>query len=284
MAFHIADDGCRIHVRLDGPRLGSAGLPLVLIPGLGGEGAFWQGVADRLAPHHSLIRIDHRGAGQSERPDPGPQDGAATGTATGGVYTIPRIARDVLGVLDDLGLTRAHVIGHSTGGMIGQTLATKAPERLAGLVVSASWDRVDLRFRLIFEARLALLEQAGPVAYHKLTQALGYDPDWIEAHAPALAAELAAAPARLEPLAVQAARIRMLLDHDVHDRLGAIRSPTLVMGGLDDALIPYAYSRRLARAIPGARLVEMRGGHFYPRAHPDRFATEVSVFLQGLNP
>lgn len=272
MGFHLADDGCRIHVRLDGPNLGAAGLPLVLIPGLGGDGGFWQGVVDRLAPTRSLIRIDHRGAGQSDRPDPD----------TGEDYTIPRIARDVLGVLDDLDLPRAPVIGHSTGGMIGQTLAATAPDRLAGLVISASWDRIDLRFRLIFEARLALLEQVGPVAYHKLTQALGYDPDWIEAHAAELETELAAAPARLEPLTVQAARIRMLLSHDVHDLLGQIRTPTLVMGGMDDALIPYAYSERLAQAIPGAALVQMSGGHFYPKAYPDRFATEVAAFLQGV--
>lgn len=270
MALHVADDGCRIHIRLDGPELGSAGTPCVLIPGLGGEGGFWQGMADILGARHSLIRIDHRGAGQSDRPEGG--------------YSIPRIARDVLGIMDDLGVARAHVIGHSTGGMIGQTMAVTAPDRLGSLVLSGTWDRVDLRFRRIFEARLALLEQAGPVAYHKLTQALGYDPDWIEAHADMLNTELEAAPARMQPISIQAARIRMLMEHDVSDRLAQIATPTLVVGGIDDALIPFAYSERLATAIPGARLAQMTGGHFYPKAYPAPFAAQVLAFLTEVSP
>ncbi len=54
--------------------------------------------------------------------------------------------------------------------MIAQTLAVEAPERVAGLVLSGTWERVDTRFTRLFQARLALLEQAGPIAYHKLTQ------------------------------------------------------------------------------------------------------------------
>ncbi|SFY40116.1 Serine aminopeptidase, S33 [Paracoccus pantotrophus] len=264
MPVHVADDGCRIHYQLDGN-----GPPCLLIPGLGGEAGFWQGVASTIENDYHLIRIDHRGAGDSDRP-------------TGG-YSIPRIMRDVLGVLDDLHIRRAHVVGHSTGGMIAQTLAVEAPERVAGLVLSGTWERVDTRFTRLFQARLALLEQAGPVAYHKLTQALGYDAGWIEANRAALDAELKQADTRLQPIAVQAARIRMLMEHDVFDRLGRITAPTLVIGGSDDALIPFASSERLAAAISGARLASLPGGHFFPKAYPAPYAALLADFLKEID-
>ena len=263
MPFHTADDGCRIHYQQTGN-----GAPCVLIPGLGGEAGFWAGVVDALGGDYRLIRIDHRGAGFSDRPASG--------------YSIPRIMRDVLGVLDDLGIRRSHVVGHSTGGMIAQTMAVEAPERIAGLVLSGTWERVDTRFTRLFQARLALLEQAGPVAYHKLTQALGYDAVWIEANRAALDAELEQAEARLQPIPVQAARIRMLMDHDVFDRLGRIAAPTLVIGGTDDALIPHASSQRLAAAIPGARLASLAGGHFFPKAYPAPYAALLAGFLKEI--
>lgn len=262
MVFHVADDGCRIFWQRTGE-----GVPCVLIPGLGGEGAFWQGVVDRLGTGLSLIRIDHRGAGASDRPAEG--------------YSLPRIARDVLGVLDDIGIERAHVVGHSTGGMIAQILAVTAPERVRSLVLSGTWGRVDLRFRRLFEARLALLEKAGPEAYHKLTQALGYDAGWMEAHQGLLDDEIANAGARLRDPAIQIARIRMLLEHDVHQHLHRVAAPTLVIGAVDDALIPYQSSEALAEKIDGARLVALSGGHFFPKAYPEAYAAEVARFLEG---
>lgn len=265
MPLHYADDGCRIHYEVTG-----SGASCLMIPGLGGEGAFWAGVVERIGAGRRIIRIDHRGAGGSDRPR----------VDDGGGYSIPRILADVIGVLDALGIGRLDVVGHSTGGMIAQTLAVTAPERVGRLVLSGAWERVDLRFRRMFEARLALLEAAGPVAYHKLTQALGYDAAWMEAHRDRLDAELETAEARLRPLEVQAARIRMLMAHDVFDRLGEIAAPTLVIGATDDALIPFASSERLAARIPGARLAALAGGHFFPRAYPEPYAALLADFLK----
>lgn len=261
MPFHVADDGCRVHYQQTG-----SGTPCLLIPGLGGEAGFWDGILPAVENDYHLIRIDHRGAGASDRPDAG--------------YSIPRIMRDVLGVLDDLEIQCSHVVGHSTGGMIAQTLAVEAPERVASLVLSGTWERVDARFTRLFQARLALLERVGPVTYHKLTQALGYDANWIEAHWDLLDAELETATDRLRPIPVQAARIRMLMEHDVYAHLGQITAPTLVIGAHDDALIPFASSERLAAAIPGARLAQLSGGHFFPKAYPAPYAALLASFLQ----
>src|SRR6202012_3807743 len=119
-----------------------AGAPVVLIPGLGGDGRFWDGVVKELQGRFRLIVIDHRGAGRSDRP-PGP-------------YAIDRIAADVIEILDAEGCTQADLVGHSTGGAVVQAIALDAPARARRLLISASWCRPDARFRALFGARLAL--------------------------------------------------------------------------------------------------------------------------------
>lgn len=238
---------------------------MCLIPGLGGGGRFWSGVVERL---HRVAAIcpDHRGAGESDRPE--------------GPYSIPLLARDVLALLDHLGHEHVTLVGHSTGGMIAQTIATMAPKRVSRLVLSGTWERPDQRFRRLFTARMMLLRDSGPEAYHRLTQALGYDNDWLDANLVAMETELALAAARLAPTSVQLARMQMLLVHDCFDALPQIPCPTLVLGARDDALIPFAHAERLAARIPNARLTELRGGHFYPRAYPAEFAAALTQFLE----
>ncbi len=265
MPFYQAPDGTKIHY-LD---IGSGDQTLVLIPGLGGDGKFWKGVSVGLEDDYRIIVVDHRGAGLSDRPT--------------GDYSIPQIGNDVLGILDDAGVNSATFIGHSTGGMITQYLASHFSERVEKLVLSGTWEKRDIRFRRMFEARIALLESAGAVAYHKLTQALGYDTCWMEANANALDDELAVAEERLAPLDVQSARIQMLLDFDCFEKLGDIDAKTLVIGAEDDALIPFTNTQNLASLIKRSRLIRMKGGHFYPRAYPDDFSAVVSAFLKETN-
>lgn len=262
MPIHVAEDGTRIHYRVTG-----SGQPVVLIPGLGGDGAFWSAVAEHLGSNWSVISVDHRGAGQSDRLE--------------APYSIPGIAADVLGVMAQEGAHSAAVVGHSTGGMIAQAIAVTTPERIERLVLSGTWERRTFRFRRMFEARIALLRHAGPRDYHRLTQALGYDDAWLESHAAEMEAELDMAETRLAPLGVQIARMQMLLEYDCHEALGRIACPTLVVAARDDALIPLAHARRLAELIPGAGFAELAGGHFFPRAYPTRFVKVVEPFLQG---
>ncbi|ADH88892.1 alpha/beta hydrolase fold protein [Ancylobacter novellus DSM 506] len=262
MPLMTASDGCRVHYEVRGQ-----GEPVVLIPGLGGDGRFWEPVADRLEGQFRLLLVDHRGAGRSDRPD--------------SPYTIEAIAGDVLAIVDAEGCSRAHLVGHSTGGTVVQTLAPDAPARIGSVVVSGSWPSPDARFRTLFRARLALLEAGRADIYQAFTHVLGYDADWIAAHEEELEAATGRANETLAPLAVTAARIRMLLAYDRAADLGRIEAPALVVGGRDDAMIPFEQSERIARSIPGAKLVELDGGHFYPRTSADLFARHVGEFLCG---
>lgn len=260
MATLHASDDCRVHYETTGE-----GAPLVLIPGLGGDGRFWAGVAPLLADRFRLIVVDHRGAGRSDRP--------------AGPYSIDRIARDVVEILDAEAIARADLVGHSTGGTVVQTLALDAPDRVGRIVISGSWPAPDARFRLLFEARLALLEKDQPEIYQVFTHVLGYTADWLAAHEGELAAAVEAAPVTLAPLEVTAARIRMLLDFDRSADLGRIAAPALVIGAREDEMVPFYHTEQLARLIPAARLEAVPGAHFFPRTEPAAFAALVRGLL-----
>jgi len=260
MSIVEADDGCRLFYDAKG-----RGTPLVLIPGLGGDGRFWAGVEQHLKELFRLITVDHRGAGRSDRPE--------------GAYSIDRIAKDVVCILDAEGVDAAHMVGHSTGGTVVQALALDAPKRAKSLTISGSWARPDARFRALFSARFELMKKGEVEAYQNLTHVLGYPPQWIAANENALAAAVASAAASLAPFAVTASRIRMLLDFDRSAELETITQPVLLIGARDDTMIPFDRTEELACLIPHATVSEITGGHFYPRVDPQAFAHRVAEFV-----
>ena len=115
---HLSTDETDLHYKTAGK-----GAPLLLIAGLASDQASWGPVAPLLSKEFALIMPDNRGAGQ---------------TKTQGPVSIEAMARDYIALLDHLGLERAHVLGHSMGGVIAMTLAVMAPERVDKLVLAAS--------------------------------------------------------------------------------------------------------------------------------------------------
>jgi 3-oxoadipate enol-lactonase len=94
--------------------------PLVLLHALGENATSWDAVAERLAPHFSLLTLDLRGHGVSDWP---------------GTYSHELIRDDVVGVLDALGLRDVVLVGHSLGGVVALLVAMQRPDRVARLVV-----------------------------------------------------------------------------------------------------------------------------------------------------
>lgn len=264
MPFLIAADGCRIHYET----FGDSGPRVVLIPGLGGDGRFWSGVVRLLEHDHRLIVTDHRGAGRSERPE--------------GCYSIPTIAGDVARLLAQSG-GPAHVVGHSTGGAVAQVMALDHAELGLSYTISSSWARPDARFRALFAARAELLDAGLTETYQRLTHIFGHTPAYIEKHAVEFEAAVAAAPQALAPLAVTAARVRMLLEHDRLDELARLAAPVAVIAAEADMLIPAAMSRTISDAIPGSRYVAVAGAHFHPLADPDGFAAIIRNFIADID-
>ena len=260
MATLKAVDGCTLYYERSG-----SGPPVVLIPGLGGDGRFWGGVVAVLKDRFDLLVVDHRGAGRSDRPP--------------GRYSIDGIAHDVLAVMDHEGIASAHLVGHSTGGAIVQTIALDAPDRARALVISGSWDRSDARFRATFGARAAMLDAGLAGAYQQLTHVFGYDAGYLDTHVADLDKAVAAAPNSLAPLDVTAARVRMLLDFDRSADLARLTQPALIIGARDDILVPIHHARRLKALLPHAEYAEFAGAHFHPRSDPAPFAERVGRFL-----
>lgn len=236
-----------------------SGPPLVLVPGLGGVGAFWARHLPALTPHFTVVMYDHRGCGRSSHDRRTP-------------YSIEQMAADVLALMDHLKLDRVHYIGHSTGGAIGQVLALDHPQRIDRLFLSATWSHGDAYFRQLFECRLTLLEKAGVEAYNRLGALFFYSPDYFRTHAATLEATQAASTIPATPAEITASRIRALLAYDRAASLPRIRHRTLVACARDDVVTPAYFSQEIAAAIPDARLHLLpSGGHFYNHVRPREF-------------
>ncbi|MBS0421050.1 MAG: alpha/beta fold hydrolase [Proteobacteria bacterium] len=260
MPFFQVSDGCRLHVEIRG-----AGDPVLLISGLGGMSGFWCDIEPIIARRFRTISFDQRGTGKSDRP--------------GGRYTIERIVRDTVDLLDILQVDQAHIVGHSTGGLVAQHLAITSSKRVRGLVLSGTWSRPDERLRTLLEVRRSVLELAGPECYSRLTCLLGYAPSWLESNAAFVAQAAFRAREQLAPLPVALARIQMLIDDPGVAHVASIAAPALVCGAIDDMIIPFQHSQQLAQAIPAATLLQREGGHFFPQVKPNEFAADVLDFI-----
>ncbi|RUU07608.1 alpha/beta fold hydrolase, partial [Mesorhizobium sp. M6A.T.Ca.TU.002.02.2.1] len=186
---------------------------------------FWSGILGALHPSIRHIVVDQRGAGRCGRPE--------------GPYSVDIIARDIVAVLDHLSEDSVHLAGHSTGGLVAQTLAIDHPSRISSVVISASWEKADQRFRTLFGARRAMIEAGLFEDYQALTQVLGYNVAYMESHASALAQDRKQAAQRLMPASVTAARIGMLVDFDRSADLHRITAPTMVIGSREDMMVPF---------------------------------------------
>ncbi|HEU4378010.1 MAG TPA: alpha/beta fold hydrolase [Hyphomicrobiaceae bacterium] len=250
---------------LQASREGS-GPALMLLSGLGGTAGFWAQSAAALAASCEVIRFDQRGIGSSTR-----------GTAA---CNIAQLARDVLAVLDGARLERCTLLGHSTGGCIGQSVAAQAPDRLSGLILSATWLRPSRYMTGLFRTRRAMLEQ-DPEGYAAMGAILAFAPEWLEANWTHYEAAVARAPATAAEREVVRERIDALMAFDGSASVSAVATlPTLVVGAADDMIVPAFLQRDLAAALPGSELVLLEGGgHFFPISRSADFTACVARWL-----
>ncbi len=250
---------------------GDEGPPLVFLHGIGGDAQSWRPQLDRLADDYRAIAWDMPGYGDSAPLD---------------VMTFPALADALVLLLDRLTIERAHLIGHSLGGMIAQTFATRHPDRLRSLTLvatSAAFARgasgaVDEAWRKRFvEQRLGPLDRGASMAElaPKLVQGLvGDDPgaDGLEQAILSMAAV---------PVSGYRAAIQCLTGFDHEAELGKIKAPTLLLAGEKDPVVPAKVMARMADAIPDARLEILSGaGHLLNLERPDAFNHALCGFLR----
>ncbi|HJZ60112.1 MAG TPA: 3-oxoadipate enol-lactonase [Gemmataceae bacterium] len=257
MPFATVDDA-RVHYRIDGQADGPI---LVLSHSLGADLTVWDAQAAALTGAFRVLRYDARGHGAS--------------SVTPGPYTVERLARDALGVLDALAIPRTHFCGLSLGGMVGLWLGAHAAERLGKLVLANTAARIGTpefwKARIDAVQRGSLAAVAPAVLDRWLTA--GFREQQTEAVAAVRRALLATA---ADGYIAGCAAVR---DADLRDAARAVAVPTLVIAGARDAVTPPADSRWVADAIPGARYCELAAVHLSNVEATEQFTAAVSDFL-----
>jgi len=227
------------------------GEDLILVAGLGGSAGFWRAQANVLAASYRVTLYDHRGVGRSS---PAPL-----------VSSAEQLADDLLKLMDAMGIGSAHLVGHSTGGAIGQHLALREPQRLRSLILSASWAGPTPLFIEMFKLRRDVLINNGVKSYLILGTLLATPGWYLQDRFTSLDDYLRDRLQDLPGLDVELGRLNAVMTHDLRHRLAEITVPTAVICARDDQITPEPMSIELARLIPGAILqVLPEGGHFCP--------------------
>jgi aminoacrylate hydrolase len=247
------------------------GFPVLFISGLTGFASFWQDQVAAFAKQFDVITHDHRGIGQSDPSRVG--------------FTVDRMAADVVALMDALEIERAHVVGHSTGGAMAQILAIEHRNRIASIVLSATWTKPDAYFRRLFGLRKDILLRLGPSAYVAANTLFLYPGSWVARNNERLRHQEAQQLAVFPPTDIAASRIDAILAFDRTEQLGKIKSPALVVGAEDDIVTPAYFSEELARLIPGAEIkIFPRGGHAFNQVRAREFNQAVLPFLASHTP
>lgn len=228
-------------VRLYYEDSGGGGEPLLLIPGLATDSGCWAGCAARWGNAFRLLMPDPRGAGRTE--------------AGQGTFTLRTLAADCAALLSELGIARAHVLGHSMGGMIAQEFALAFPNMVDKLILAGTGREPDAFVRAVVQT-WAQVRQRGDdsefflsVLPWMVTRRYYNDPN-----RPKSALRYFLDYPYKGTLAGFNAQLNALLGRDARESLAVLRCPTLVVGGEEDLLFPPERTTALADAITGARL------------------------------
>ncbi len=262
----VAVDGAAIYVQVSG-----SGPPLVMIHGLGLQGALWNRASAGLGNDFQLIRIDLRSAGRTEE-------------SVRSRLTLARWADDIAAVLDELVIEEAVLVGHSLGASVALRYALERPQRARALVlVNADPNLSNLAPRML--SSIERIEAHGIEGW--LDEFWAKNPPFSEGSLRrdggvlteyrGLLAENDADDYIRQCRAIASAE-------NLDARLGEIGCPVLVLlGGDDDRTLPEQ-GRALARAIPGARLVELPDvGHTIPLEAPEEMVRVIRDFIDGLD-
>ncbi len=270
---------------------GAPGAPVILlIMGLGMQLIAWpQSFCDGLAARgFRVVRFDNRDVGLSTPMQAGSlamtfkMARAMFGLPVRPPYMLTDMARDALGLLDALGIARAHVVGASMGGMIAQILAIEHPERVKSLtsIMSTTGDRrlpgpkaKVLRALLRPRPRDRAAAVRRDMEMFRLIGGSGYPPADAE-----LRAKVERAVQRsYRPGAVARQLIAIHAAPSRAQALRRVRVPALVLHGSDDPLVPMAGGEDTAANIPGAHLRIVPGmGHFLPEALVPLLVDEIA--------
>lgn len=237
---------------------------VVLSNSLGSTYSMWDSQADALAEHFRVVRYDARGHGGSPVP--------------AGPYVIDDLADDVVMLLDTLGVTKAHFVGLSLGGMTGMRLAARNPERVDRLVVLCTG--AQLTPSSAWTERAATVRANGSGSVAETVVSRWFTPDFLEAHPDVKAACEATVAAT--PAEGYASCCEAIAAMDQRADLPTISAPTLAIAGADDAATPPPLLQEIADDVHDGRLIVVpQAAHLANAEQPATITPAIIAHLTG---
>lgn len=249
------------------------GVPLVLIQGFSGNHQAWFFQTPVFKKYYRVIIFDNRGIGRTDKSrEP---------------YTIRTMADDVIGLMNHLGVDRAHVLGLSLGGMVAQEIAISYPERVIKLVLGSTFAG-----REINDVHPELMKALGIREGSTNIDVRSIDFRKLMNFMVSSAFNKRLYRMVLVPLSKYSLRsvdpegylgqMQSVAGYDTLGRLQLIKAPTLVITGTGDRIVSPSSSDVIASRIPNAKLVKVKGGsHALFMEMRGRFNREVLDFLMG---
>jgi len=260
---YVTANGIQIYYETEGE-----GDPLVLIAGYSRDNSFWVTVRAELSRHFQLILPDNRGCGRTDPPQ--------------GPFSIEDMADDVIGLCEVLQVKKAHVVGHSMGGAIAQSIAYRYPQKINKLVLSQTFTKFRELGRAVMRASLHLEEHHVPIRNQLeivfpwlFSNALYSDPKKVE-----MLIEKRLNYLYNTPFEVLKKQYAAISDFDSSSWYHKINKETLVLGGEQDLLCPLGDCVLMAKNIQGAKIhVFPLMGHNASIEIPHEFNRVVREFL-----
>ncbi len=254
----IQSDGCALNVVVDGNAQAPA---LILSSSLGTDHTMWSPQVERFAQQFRLVRYDRRGHGKSSVPPP--------------PYTMEMLGRDVLAIMDGLGIRTASFCGLSMGGMVGQWLGANAPGRIERLILcNTACYYAD---KNAWTERIGAVKAAGMEALAQGVAARWFTPGFI-AREPQTVARLQALVRATSPQGYIGC-CEAIRDMDHREILHRISAPTLIIAGRHDVATPVESAEFIRDRVPGCKLMVLDAAHISNIEQADAFTAEVLGFF-----
>jgi 3-oxoadipate enol-lactonase len=259
--MNVTANGISMNYTLEGP----AQAPVVTMShSLATDLSMWDPTVPALKERFRILRYETRGHGRTEAPK--------------GAYTLEQLADDALALLKALNIERTHWVGLSMGGMIGQTLALKAPHVFASLSLCDTSSRVPAEAKPAWQDRIRIAESEGMEPLVEPTLARWFTEPFRKSRNDVT--DRVATMIRTTPPAGYAGCCHAISGLDLTDRLHAIKMPVIAIVGEDDPGTPVAAHKVIHERIAGSRLeIIPKAAHLANMEQPEAFNKALTGFL-----